>query len=146
MSCPLRTVSQTIPIESQRQPRRGCAHLSTTRSRTAGIERTRTLPACARTSSKKHGCRHTSPLISSVPAMTNEASDSGASAQDGTCNISLLSLATYRVNPGSEPWPPKGGPQASLYRTYRPAILGHRGRRLATAQQGGLKTGPQYNW
>ena len=33
------------------------------------------------------------------------------------------------------------GPQASLYRTPHPAILGHRGRRLATAQPGVSKPG-----
>jgi hypothetical protein len=34
-----------------------------------------------------------------------------------------------------------GGRQASLYRTCHPAILGHRGRRLATAQPGVSKPG-----
>ena len=34
-----------------------------------------------------------------------------------------------------------GGPQANLYRTCHPAILGHRGRRLATAQPGVSKPG-----
>jgi len=33
------------------------------------------------------------------------------------------------------------GAQASLYRTCHPAILGHRGRRLATAQPGVSKPG-----
>jgi hypothetical protein len=33
------------------------------------------------------------------------------------------------------------GPQASLYRTGHPAILGHRGRRLATAQPSVSKPG-----
>src|SRR6266705_7104292 len=33
------------------------------------------------------------------------------------------------------------GPQASLYRACHPAILGHRGRRLATAQPGVSKPG-----
>src|SRR6516165_9041525 len=37
------------------------------------------------------------------------------------------------------------GPQARLYRTCHPAILGHRGRRLGNIGSAGcLKTGPQY--
>src|SRR5262249_58960525 len=54
----------------------------------------------------------------------------------------LFAVELLVANDGWVPGPVKAvsrrrrGPQASLYRTCHPAILGHRGRRLATAQPG----------
>src|SRR5262249_35517920 len=59
----------------------------------------------------------------------------------------LLAVELLVANDGWVPGPVKAvsrrrrGPQASLYRTCHPAILGHRGRRLATAQPGVSKPG-----
>jgi hypothetical protein len=64
--------------------------------------------------------------------------------------LSLARLATrMEVKMGARPVKAvsrrRRGPQARLYRACHPAILGHRGRRLANISSAGcLKTGPQY--